>query len=96
MSDKYGAAMQKIILIILLAAETGCGYIFVYQTDPKSLSPMLEVTCNGTSVDWNYCYEAASKLCSSGYAISDKREKPDTELIANRTSIIRSIYFRCN
>ena len=91
--------MRKAMLMMLLPVlVAGCNDIvdianmrIIYQ--PKSSA--LVATCDGTRINWNYCYEAASKLCPYGYEVSDKREIPDAEIVANRTRVTRNMYFRC-
>ena len=85
--------MSKVILMLLLAViVTACAD---KPTKPISLpdgNQGLVTTCNGRKINWNYCYEAASKACPSGYEISGKNEND----FSNEAGTTRSLYFKCN
>lgn len=87
--------MGKVIWLLLAFAVSGCESIKSALPLSNSKSSALVATCDGTRLDWTYCYDAAAKLCTSGYIVSDRRETSDSEMLAYRTQVSRTMYFRC-
>jgi hypothetical protein len=85
--------MNRAFLITLLAvAVTGCATAKL-PTKPITLpdgNQGLVTNCDGKKINWDYCYNTASKACPGGYEISYKDE------VISEVGISRNLYFMCN
>jgi hypothetical protein len=86
-----GEHMSRAILMMFLAGlATAC----TKSSKPITLSTGnqgLIATCDGKSLNWNYCYDIAAKACPSGYEVSDKSEND----FSGKVQDLRSLYFKC-
>ena len=81
--------MKLISILIISIAVGGCTS---QGSKPITLGDGTKgqlVTCHGTGNTWARCYEVASKICPTGFDISEK------EQYEHEGYVKRNLYFKC-
>jgi hypothetical protein len=75
-------------LTVLIFTLGGCAATIKQTTLSDGTKGQL-ANCGGTKRDWGFCYDAATKVCPSGFDTTEKEE------VSHGGFITRNLYFKC-